>query len=915
MRCLRLAALVGLSALLACKEPQPPVPRTWPLTVTFVAPYDGQVDVPTTSRVWIRATEALSDAQVRASISLATDTGEPVAFDVRLSEDQQAAVLAPKSPLQPGRSYQVVFVPDPAHTADKVLGHFTTRPSGTRSQDGFQARSFLPMDVPGMSVWPFTTFRVLLSEPVRPDSVFGGVRLVRASTGQAVAAEVLVHGRTIVLDPVDDLAPGESYRLELTSDLVDLAGEHLTATSMQLQVRTTAPMKQLSLALGPTPVGDGGTPQGSRLEAVAPNTLGMSSSLAGASTLTMSGALDAALPDPGQIGQRLPMVIRKGQVLTVRGPDNGGLAIRLGGAIATTLNSGALSMTLITDASGEISENPLQPDAPGARPLVRLSMDAALTTEDGTVDTMLTQNLLGLQLVGSLYVQEGRLGVELVGGVELDLLGLDTAASWVNIGAWSAEQAPSAAPPPLTVRLMGPANNAEGIDLDWPIQVVFSQPPDSSARSSVWLERYPGDGVQGSPDDVPTSVVTDGAMVLLRSRAPLDAGAQYTVRVAAGIRSVSGAVLSSRWASSFTTRKIDPALVKPALVGSLRPGMPCAFYVDGGVTTDQCSARSPSLGQITLASDLPVEAHFSKPVDPASIRLGDTVQVRDVVAGTSVPGRLRTGADWLQFVPDAPWQVGHAYSLRLGGPSDGGCGSICDTAGQAVNTDLLLNGIPEAAGGPPIALPFVGGSPSGQGGLTLRLRPASDSNANAILDPTETAAFSEDGGRVNSLAMRDPDGGAVLDYTYLSGTLLSQIGRYDPATSQLPLIVDQGSWLYGTSTNLYGFLTDRLVIQPASQQFGTVRAPGAGDPDQRPILSLRMTVYMHSVDLNFEGGLQRTPLELPLEGRLAFTPDGRMEVVMANTEAITLNLFGGQAHLLIDKGDVRVKASSGVLGR
>ena len=122
MRRLRLAALVGLSALVACKEPQPPAPRSWPLTVTFVAPSDGQVDVPTTSRVWLRATEVLSDAQVRASISLTTDTGEAAAFDVKLSGDRQAAVLAPRSPLQPGRSYQVVFVPDPAHTADMLRG-------------------------------------------------------------------------------------------------------------------------------------------------------------------------------------------------------------------------------------------------------------------------------------------------------------------------------------------------------------------------------------------------------------------------------------------------------------------------------------------------------------------------------------------------------------------------------------------------------------------------------------------------------------------------------------------------------------------------------------------------------------------------------------------------------------------------
>jgi hypothetical protein len=895
---LRLAALVGLSVLAACKDPPPLLPRIWPLTVTFVAPYEGQVDVPTSTRVWIRATETMDEAEVRGSLRLETDAGEPVAFDVKLSGDQEAAVLAPSSALQPGRSYRVMF-------GSVALSHFTTRPAGTRSSDGMQAQSFLPMDAPGMSVWPFTTLRVLLSEQARPDSVVGGIRLVRISTGQAVAVEVLAKGRTIAIDPIADLAPGERYRLELTDQLADLAGRALTATSMEFQVRSLAPMKQLSLALGPTPVANGPSP-GSRLESVAPNTLELNSSLAGASSLTMTGALDAELPDPALIGQRLPMVIRKGQVLTVRGPDNGGLAIRLGGAIATTLNSGKLSMTLITDASGEISENPLRADAPGARPLVRLSMDAALTTEDDTVNTMLTQNLLGLQLVGSIYVQEGRLGVELVGGVELDLLGLDTAASWVTIGAWSAEKDEAPPPPPLAVRLMGPANNEEGIDLDWPVQVVFSQPPDGSARDRVWMERYPGDAVRGSSDDVATSMVVDGAMVLLRSRTPLDLGAQYTVRVAAGVQSVSGAVLSSQWASSFTTRKIEPVLPKPTAVGSIRPGMPCAFFADGGVTTSQCSAESPPLGQIALASDLPVEAHFTKPVDAASIRLGESVRVLDVSAGTPVPGRLKTGADWFQFIPDEPWQEGRDYLLQLGG-ADAGCGSICDTSGQPVNTNILLDQTPELAGGPPIALPFAGAPPAGQGGLALRLRPTADTNANGVFDAPEIARTE------NSVTMRRLDGG-VLDRTYLSGSLLSEIGRYNPSTAELPLTIDQGSWLYGTSARAF-VTTDRLVIQPAGQQNGVVRAPDPSDPDQRPILTVPMTAYMHSVDTQVEEALQREPLQLPLQGRLSFTPDGRMSAVMTNTSSSVLSLLDGQVQVLIAPGDVQVSASSGVLGR
>ncbi|HZN91756.1 MAG TPA: Ig-like domain-containing protein [Myxococcales bacterium] len=919
MRRLHLCLAAALAVLSACKDPEPPGPRSYPLTVVFVAPYDGQPDVPTSTRVWIRASEALSDEKVRSTIRLATDTGEVADFSATLSEDHQAVVLAPTQPLQAGRSYQVLFRRDPG-SSEEVVSTFVTRSTRAHAQDGFQVRWFLPMDAPALSVWPFTTLRVVFSEPVNPDTIGRGVPpsigLVRVSTGELVAAEVLVRGTTVTLDPSADLEAGERYRLELTGGILDLTGELLTPTSMEVVVQPLAPMRQLSLALGPTPAGDGGTPPGSRLETKPPNTLELRSTLVGLNTLSLEGALDAELPDPGQHGAHLPMVIRKGQILTVRGPDNGGLAIRLGGVIGTTLNSGPLSMTLLTDASGEISENPWQPDAPGARPLVRLSMDAALTAQDPTVSTMLTQDLLGLQLVGSLYVQEGRLGVELVGGVELDLLGLETGASSVTIGAWSAEKAPAPAVPPMSLRIIAPADNDEGVELDRPLQVVFSQPPDSSARAGVWLERAPGDGVRGSADDVSTALVTDGAMVLLRPRAPLDVGAQYVVRVAPGIRSITGASLESSSSATFRTREINPLMFKPTAVASTQPGAPCAFLSGG---SRQCSPESPVFAPFALAGDLPVEAHFTKPVDRASLVLGQTVEVRELDGGTRVPGRLIAGSDWLQFIPNEPWRAGHPYVVRLGGAPDGGAGdggcgqaAICDLMGRVVNTDLLLDDNGETEGGPPIQLPFAG-APPGHGGLMLRLAPATDTNSNGLLDlsvPLEVPRPE------NSVTMRDPeDGGSVVDRTYLSGALLAEVGRFDPGTNELPLTLDVGSWLYGTSCNIFGITSDRLVIHPASRQSGAVRAPPLSDPDQRPIMTLPMSMFMHSVDQTVEQSLQRTPLQMTLEGRLGFTPDGRMEAAMSNTNTAHLSLLQGRVVILIAPGDVRVKARSGVLGR
>jgi hypothetical protein len=272
------------------------------------------------------------------------------------------------------------------------------------------------------------------------------------------------------------------------------------------------------------------------------------------------------------------------------------------------------------------------------------------------------------------------------------------------------------------------------------------------------------------------------------------------------------------------------------------------------------------------------------------------------------------GADSLKFIPNQPWQEGHPYALTLGGPGDAGCGQngICDLSGRVVNTDLLLDNVQETEGGPPIQISFTGAAPSGQAGLSLQLTPASDTNANGQLDLTSPVEIP----RVeNSVTMRDPRDGGVVDRTYIFGTLHAEIGRFNPTTNELPLTIDEGSWMYGTEANLFGFLTDRLVIQSGSRQAGALRAAPLLDPDQRPILTLPMDLYMHSVSRLVEPGLQRTPLHFTLVGRVDFTLDGRMTTTVQNTDSADLLLFGGMAKVVIDVGDVKVHASSGALGR
>src|SRR5690349_17936132 len=95
------AGLAALALILACPPAKPIEPHgtAAPLGVTFVAPYDGQRDVPASTRVWIRASEALTAEQARGLFRLTSEAGDAVEAGLQLTEDKQAVVLGPSAPL------------------------------------------------------------------------------------------------------------------------------------------------------------------------------------------------------------------------------------------------------------------------------------------------------------------------------------------------------------------------------------------------------------------------------------------------------------------------------------------------------------------------------------------------------------------------------------------------------------------------------------------------------------------------------------------------------------------------------------------------------------------------------------------------------------------------------------------------
>ncbi len=878
------------------------------MALTFASPYDGQQDVPRFSRIYARLSAALPGADAARALKLVeSEGGATVPTTLAVSADGLRLVLTPQASLTPGTGYEMVLQLGAQAPAKRLA--FKVAPEGPRTGDGLRVLSVQPVDQKDVRVWPFTTLHVLLSEPIRSETAVAtgprpSVRLVRTSTGAEVRGTVIARGSRIAFDPDEDLEPAATYRLELTGDIQDLAGEALSPTTRELTV-TAAPLtRSLALALGAE-----ARPTGtlSALDGRSSNTLELRSALVGTQSLSIAGMLSTQLPDLGGFGARVPLALRKGQRMSLRVADPRGLAISLYGEIPTGLASGPLELLLLTDAVGEISENPF---SPGGRPTVRMVLDASLSAGDATVHTLLNQDLLHLVLSGTLEVEDGRLQVELVGAAQLELLGMETAGSSVTLAAASVEPVDPVmgTPAPLEILSTFPEDAAREIAPEQELRVVLSAPAsEASFPRFIWLEREPGDGTPGTADDVEGTVRQDGSTVFFRPGTALAGGASYRLNVGIALRSATGAAPQRGVTASFTTRRANPSAPRPPMISALRPGIPCALIaVDGGYS---CGLDLTPLRPAAMAADLPVELAFTRPVDPATVRLDRSFTLRGADGRTPV-GRLEVTPTSVRFLPDEPLRAGEQYQLVINGKPDAGCGPdrICDSDGVALNTDVLLDVLEEAGGGG-VDIRFTALPAARESAVTLQLTPISDLNANGKID-----APAEELREANSVSMRGADGG-VAARTYLAGSLLAAVGAYDAIAGGVKVSVAPGSWMFGTTTSLYGIVTDRLVMRPAEQATGWLRAAAAEDVDRRPIVTVPFKAYVDSVNDTVEQALQREPLELELRGRLTFGSDGTLLMELTNANATKLQLLQGNLVLWIAPGDVRVRALSAPLKR
>ena len=799
-----------------------------------------------------------------------------------------------------------------------------------------------------------STLRLVFSEPLDESTLVAGdsvtLVLVEGANETTVAGTLWAKGEHLVFDPSEDLTPGASYQLRLTSAIEDKGGESLAAANYEFSPLDSDPcqcgiQQQLNLMAA---LGDSDHPSDGELSRLPLNRADLYSPLTGSRGLNIADTtLTAELGDPSAFGGLIPLTIRKGVSL-----DISELALDLGGEVSMDQATGAIKAILASDVNGFIRRNPYQaadivPDDERAPLIASFTLDLALSAEDAKGNAILSQIIPNVEVIGTAVIEDGALILESVSSTQVNALGLDIASQHLVLGLATdpdaAEVAADTALPRLTASY--PEDGADDVGARDRLTLLFSENMESAGiapQSQISLIN-----LDDSNNPVPFQLQWDGAAVSLKPTSPLNLGERYQIQIGA-LYSLAGNPFTSRVSDAaqgdniiqFTVENPDISTPRPPMVSSIYKGIPCALFGLNGLDPGSCiDPRFASEGYlpISVPGNAPLEVVFNQVMDVATFTLGTSCgtgairvervntanQCQEPVAGTLLVDDRR-----FRFVPNDGWQAGQRYQLTLVAGSDGNCDAneICGANGVALNTDPL-NGIGDAAGGGANLINvFEASAASDDRLLPLTLYPITDLNGNGQIDSGETTW--ED----NSARLGIIDFGGIItsalidgeDTTYLSGALPVSIGSPEPLTVdgsewdmtlegdyQIPIELSPGI-LYGTSIRLDTsvevlFLNLDINDVDTNTTLMRVREPADG-PNigyivreagvDAPQYIIQLDLYFDAPNMNISvagvlsvsHNLHSYPLSVTLKGPVTFLDDGRLKIDLANVDAVPIDV-------------------------
>lgn len=951
----------------------PPAP---PSGVLYTFPADGQLDVPLGTRIVVTFSEPViasaiaacsgTAAQPIGALCLVGPDG-PIAANATVVGDGRIVQLT--AALAEGTTYAVYARTELAPAAGNLpasgpLVRFTTRSTRPRTA----ATTLLAVNggapdqpEPFRPMFESSTIRLVFSQPLDPRSVAlapGRIELV-GPAGAAVPARLLSDGIHVSIDPVDDLVADQDYKLEVGSDLLDLAGRPVTPAEVVLTPERTAPQHPIPQILRTRAAGDHGSAS-PHVDATR-NAIAIDSPLIGTSSIAIQpGALAIELGDPA-LGGPLAFTIRRGQRLRASGLD-----VKLGGVLPAGLATGDILIELLSDGGGRIYRNPhqspdLRPDNDRSPLIADLSLDLAIYAVDPEGNAVLTQTVLGVQGSGVVIADDGVLDIEAALAIDLDLLGLATTTTNLALELITAPMATvDAGHAPLMLLAALPGATAAPVSPDTAVELVFSEPID--------LERARAGGVRletaGQP--VPSAIASHGAALAIIPLSPLLPGTTYQVALG-DVADLAGNPLPATAPPSFTTPP-QIATTAPATIVSVHPGAPCALTGGSATTPGHClnsGAPDDLPGEdyhpFSLAANDAIDVRFTQALAPASVTRGtvcnpdsSSVRVEELDGSGScvapVAGTLRLRDRAVSFVPDQPWQVGKHYRLTLISGTDDSCaaGEICGTNGVAVNLSPLDRGPQDEPVRVNLVIDFTGAAATTATLATMKTAPIGDVNGSDSIDPGEPTSddnrvalrITGTSGVFGTASFPVPDCiaatpeveacaalSAALPIALLPAAHDCAVPGVGTAASCVPVALSP-QLVIATSLPLdttlitgmtmihqvTGALVMRLREAPDGPAMGYVI-----DDHGTPTFVARLALYLDAPVLNFllaNHDLHAKPLPVDVRGPLRFLPDGRIAIAVANVAdvPIDINVQGnnrtGAIHMLVPAGGLNLQLVS-----
>lgn len=786
-------ALVPAILLAACGGDQQQINNdaSSPGSVVYSFPADGQSTVSPEADIVLRFSDAITDEAPESKIQLTNDQG-PVAYTLTTTDGGKSLILSPDAPLSLGSDFNISFS-EPLDAGSRPIGtpnavgadgiQFSTRAgfTGIQSldslQSGFAVTNMIPSADGFFKPMDFSSFRLTLSQPVHPDwkAMGGSIRLLD-SQGSEVASDVYVDGRYLTLDPCiaetrdacgmpgDILTPGETYTLDIGA-LPSLSGETLDY-SAQFSPKDTSPTVILYQETIDSGLLAGTEPQRSVLNGQIINGVSLNSVLQGTTDVSQqTGALYAELAyGPSFPGDEpVPLRVPKGSLLESSSLDvkvNGTVPV-LDPATGTIQKTGAIKVTMLTDATGYLYPNPYSDSAEAPRH-VKLFMDVSMNTEAPQPNASLSQNLMHVELSGIAIVKEGVLTIDAIGMVEPNLLGQETTDATIafrieadtnaDVQLDALENRTSDTTGPALVSWMPGPDTAVPGDRDQmqrpgdPIVLNFDEPLDPKSLDSAFTL------FQGNTS-VDFKTKLDGTVVALNQVGGLVHGVEYTLNISSGLTDLAGNGATQQaltFALPALTDGSEAAPVSPFALTTY-PGYPC-------VTTGQdiaagqhgtcvdAATNNPVRDQIPVMSmpeDRPIVVKFSQSMDLATINnqslvveaIADPSSPGNVGSEAPVAGRIEKNNQQIRFYPDSAWEIGTTYRYTMRSAQNGDCNSgsiICSEEGLPLQTDLLVD--PSDIGGPDLSIYFVGAEQQESVFTPLRNLPIRDTNSNYVID-------------------------------------------------------------------------------------------------------------------------------------------------------------------------------------